>query len=99
MTSLIVCTTVFMINIDVLDGGYPVKKNGTSFCIGIVAMVLCVVDIIIMMVYKRAAKISNHQFCPINCMRNRRYNNVEDADVENEDVDEETVRANLIDKV
>ena len=64
MLFFVICTAVFLTNLTKSDHGYPVHKKGSSFNLGIVAMVLCVLDVGVMVWYKQAAKITNQQLFP-----------------------------------
>ena len=74
MLFFVICTAVFLTNLKKSDHGYPVHKKGSSFNLGIVAMVLCVLDVGVMVWYKQAAKITNQQLfpqCIERCLRPR----------------------------
>ena len=74
MLFFVICTAVFLTNLKKSDHGYPVHKKGSSFNLGIVAIVLCALDVGVMVGYKQAAKITNQQLfpqCIERCLRPR----------------------------
>ena len=51
----VTCTTVFLTNLQKFDHGIPVHKKGLSLYLGIAAMILCVLDVGMMIWYRRVA--------------------------------------------
>ena len=86
MSCFLVCTLVFLTNVGDSGSGAPVHWRGYSLYFGIVAMVLCVLNVGIMVWYKRAANITNQQFYP--CIRHG-Y-----SDMDNEMGDQESIQRN-----